>query len=199
MLSLTTAKPPVASDKVRRLAWVFEMWARMSVTSTLSLSEVVPATGPASGVAAAVPGGPGEQVPNMPAALAVIADPCSGVDGSGMHATGNDCMAGEQLDIGTDGVGTRGAIATDDPAWSWAVALATLPEAPEYRVGATLRWAAREQGLALEIDDADTERRLDLEQVVGLGGLSPAEALDVLARATDLELRVENGLLIVAD
>lgn len=107
--------------------------------------------------------------------------------------------AGEQLDIGANGASTRSAIAADDAAWSWAVALATLPEAPEYRVGTTLRWAAREQGLALEFDDADTARRLDLEPIVGIGGLSPAEALDVLSRTTDLELRIENGRLLVAD
>lgn len=116
--------------------------------------------------------------------------------GAGDSAVGT---AGEQLEIDAGGGSSRSAIAADDAAWSWAVALAALPEAPEYRVGATLRWAAREQGLALEFDDADTERRLDLEPVFGLGGLSPAEALDVVERTTDLELRLEDGRLLVAD
>jgi len=118
----------------------------------------------------------------------------TGASGSAVGA------AGEQLEIGADGASARSVIAADDAAWSWAVALATLPEAPEYRVGATLRWAAREQGLAVAFADADTARRLDdLEPIVGLGGLSPAEVLDVLGRATDLELRIENGRLFVAD
>ena len=105
--------------------------------------------------------------------------------------------AGEQLEIGADGLSSRSVIAADDAAWGWAVALAALPEAPEYQVGATLRWAAREQGLAVASDDA-AQGLDDLEPIVGLGGLSPAEVLDVLARTTDLELRIENGRLLVA-
>jgi ferric-dicitrate binding protein FerR (iron transport regulator) len=107
--------------------------------------------------------------------------------------------AGEQLDIGADGASTRSTIAANDAAWSWATGLATLPEQAEYRVGEALRWVAREQGLTLEYAGPDTERRLNLAPIVGLGGLDPAETLDVLARTTDLVLTVENGRLRVAN
>jgi len=107
--------------------------------------------------------------------------------------------AGEQLEIGADGDSARSTIPADDASWSWTIELARLPDAPDYRIGDTLRWIARERGLALEFAGPELERRLDLEPIVGLGGLEPAEALDVLAVTTDLELSVENGRLLIAD
>lgn len=116
--------------------------------------------------------------------------------GTGTSTVG---AAGEQLEIDADGERARSAIAADDAAWNWAVALATLPEESEYRIGETLRWVAREAGLTLEYADPLAAERLDTETIVGLGGLTPAETLDVLARTTDLELNAGNGLLRIAD
>ena len=116
--------------------------------------------------------------------------------GAGSSAVG---AAGEQLEIDAGGERARSAIAADDAAWNWAVALATLPEEPEYRIGETLRWIARESGLTPEYADPLAVERLDSETIVGLGGLTPAEILDVLTRTTDLELSVGNGLLRIAD
>lgn len=116
--------------------------------------------------------------------------------GAGSSAVG---AAGEQLEIDAGGERARSAIAADDPAWSWAASLATLPEQPEYRIGETLRWLARESGLTLQYADPLAAERLDTTTIVELGGLTPAEALDVLSRTTDLELSVDNGLLLIAD
>jgi ferric-dicitrate binding protein FerR (iron transport regulator) len=116
--------------------------------------------------------------------------------GAGSPAVG---IAGEQLDIDAGGGSARSAIAADDAAWSWAVALATLPEQPEYRIGETLRWIAREQGLTLDFADPLARERLEAEPIFGLGGLTPAETLEVLDSTTDLELSVADGRLLVAD
>jgi ferric-dicitrate binding protein FerR (iron transport regulator) len=116
--------------------------------------------------------------------------------GAGSPAVG---IAGEQLDIDAGGESVRSAIAADDAAWGWAVALATLPEQPEYRIGETLRWIAREQGLTLEFADPLARERLEAESIFGLGGLTPAETIEVLDSTTDLELSVGDGRLRVGE
>ena len=109
--------------------------------------------------------------------------------------------AGEELRVGPGGTTERGTIAADDPAWSWAVELATLPEASEYRLGDTLRWLAREQGLSFDFPSEAATLRWDGVTVGGggLAGLSPAEILGVLEQTTDIRLAVEDGRLLILE
>ena len=118
------------------------------------------------------------------------------VRGDAVEAVG---AAGDVLEIDSDGLTARGVIAPDDPAWDWASALATLPPAERYEAHETLTWIAREQGLALEYADARLRRRLADETVVGLEGLDPTEALDVLSRAARFEATLVEGRLRIAD
>ncbi len=107
-------------------------------------------------------------------------------------------IAGEQLDIVVDGLDSRGTIAPDDPAWDWAVALARLPAMPEYEVGSALEWVARELGLSIEWNSA-VRNAVAGNAIIGLDGLTPSEALDVIALAADIETRIEGNRLIVSD
>jgi ferric-dicitrate binding protein FerR (iron transport regulator) len=119
-----------------------------------------------------------------------------GTPGAG-GANGAQLAAGEQLAVDRAGRSARSAIAPQDPAWAWTTSLASLTPADEYRVGATLRWLARESGLALEFATSDAGRRWDDEVVVGLDGLSPAEVLDVLGRTTNLRYQQQDDRLLI--
>jgi ferric-dicitrate binding protein FerR (iron transport regulator) len=110
--------------------------------------------------------------------------------------------AGEQIVIDAAGTAVRSAIAPNDPAWDWAVSLATLPVADEYRVSETFIWIARELGLRLDATPVMRQRIANLRPIVGLEGLTPAEALEALAAVeptAGLEVEISGDRLVVSD
>lgn len=117
------------------------------------------------------------------------------VSGEPVEAVGS---AGEQLDIGSGGLVMRSAIAPHDAAWDWATSLAALPELTEYPVGETLDWIARERGLTLAYSNQEIASLLGDSVVLGLAGLDPFEALEVLERTADLRLEIDGTRLLVS-
>lgn len=108
-------------------------------------------------------------------------------------------VAGEQLVVDESGQTARSEIAANDPAWNWATGLATLPRAAEYRLGETLEWVAREQGLSLDFANATSRQRISGQIVYGLEGLSPRETLEVIVRTAGIQAEVRENMLFVTD
>jgi ferric-dicitrate binding protein FerR (iron transport regulator) len=108
--------------------------------------------------------------------------------------------AGAQLDIGADGKTSRSVIAPNDPAWSWATKLASLPPADERSVTEAIAWAARERGLTVEYASSDAEQRWRGERISGLpADLNPSETLDVIGQIAGLEYEVRATRLVVTN
>jgi hypothetical protein len=124
-------------------------------------------------------------------------------EGRVAHRGGSDevvGVAGEQFEIDSDGLASRGRIRPDDPAWDWATALAALPPAGDYPLDDTLAWIARERGLSLEFESAAASSRVRTARPeVGLEGLNPVEALDVIERTTGVRAEIRDTQLVVLD
>lgn len=108
-------------------------------------------------------------------------------------------VAGEQFEIDSAGVESRGTIEPDDPSWNWAIELATLPRADEYRLGEVLDWIARERGLTLAFTNAATRQGVSDEIVVGLEGLNPLETLDVIERTAGVRAEIREDSLVITN
>jgi ferric-dicitrate binding protein FerR (iron transport regulator) len=108
-------------------------------------------------------------------------------------------QAGEQLDIDPEGFASRSTVTPNDPDWEWVSALATLPEADEYRVREVLAWIARELGLELDFSSFGVEQRLTNQTLIGLEGLNPTEALDVIQRMTNVATDISGERLSIGN
>lgn len=108
-------------------------------------------------------------------------------------------VAGEQLEIDAAGSTERSSISRNDPAWSWATSLATLPAAEAYRLDETLDWIGRELGYEIDYADAGTRRRVAGQTIVGLEGLSPTEALAAIEQIAGLQTEISGDRLIVSN
>jgi len=107
--------------------------------------------------------------------------------------------AGEQIDIDSDGLAAHSDVAPNDPDWQWVSALATLPQADEYRISDVLAWVARELGLQLDFASFVVEQRVANQTLVGLEGLNPNETLDVVQRTADIVAEISGETLLVRD
>ena len=107
--------------------------------------------------------------------------------------------AGEQLRLDSAGGVERSPFAPDDPAWSWAIALANVPPIDGRPLTELLDWVARETRQELRFADTDTENQA--ENVILRGSLAnatPLEALEAALATTDLEHVVqEDGVLLI--
>ncbi len=107
--------------------------------------------------------------------------------------------AGEQLRLDSAGGVERSPFAPDDPAWSWAIALADVPPIDGRPLVELLDWVARETRHELRFADTDTENQA--ENVILRGSLAnatPLEALEAALATTDLEHVVqEDGVLLI--
>ena len=107
--------------------------------------------------------------------------------------------AGEQLRLDSAGGVERSPFAPDDPAWSWAIALADVPPIDGRPLTELLDWVARETRHELRFADTDTENQA--ENVILRGSLAnatPLEALEAALATTDLEHVVqEDGVLLI--
>jgi ferric-dicitrate binding protein FerR (iron transport regulator) len=103
--------------------------------------------------------------------------------------------AGDELRVNDRGDVTSGTIAPDAAAWAW-----TARAAPAFRVeGATLdaflAWAAREGGWTIDRRDPSPDRSVVLHG--DISGLTPREAVDVIAPTCGLTAEIRDGRLIV--
>ena len=118
------------------------------------------------------------------------------IDNGAARAIGT---AGEQLEIGTNGTTVRSPITTADPAWDWAVGIATLAPAGDYEVAATLAWIAREMGLTLAYDNPVARQQAVTTNLSGLEGQNPRNALAIIEQTTPLTVEIIENRLIVSD
>jgi ferric-dicitrate binding protein FerR (iron transport regulator) len=107
-------------------------------------------------------------------------------------------MAGDELNVDAAGSTRRSTIASNDAEWNWAIELATLPVADEYRLGETLTWIARELGYRLEYAPG-ARQRLEDQTILGLDGLNPAEALDAIELTAEFRTEISGDRLIVSN
>jgi len=107
-------------------------------------------------------------------------------------------MAGDELNVDAAGSTRRSTIAPNDAEWNWAIELATLPVADEYRLGETLTWIARELGYRLEYAPG-ARQSLEDQTILGLDGLNPSEALDAIELTADFQTEISGDRLIVSN
>ena len=103
--------------------------------------------------------------------------------------------AGTQLTANAESIG-RGAIAPDDPSWSW-----VLDAAPAMKLDGNLRAlldaVAREKGLELVFADAQLAESAKSSMLHGGLLLTPDEALHTAVAASGLDYRIARGQLII--
>ena len=107
--------------------------------------------------------------------------------------------AGEQLRLDSAGGVERSPFAPDDPAWSWAIALADVPPIDGRPLVELLDWVARETRHELRFSDTDTENQAENVILRGsLANVTPLEALEAALATTNLEHVVqEDGVLLI--
>jgi ferric-dicitrate binding protein FerR (iron transport regulator) len=107
-------------------------------------------------------------------------------------------LAGQQLDLGSEGTIRRSAIAPSDPAWRWAEALAMPPQTEARPLLQFLVWVARETGRRLQFQEPALEAQA--REVVLHGqtrDLAPLQALDLMLSTTDFEYALPSDEVIV--
>jgi ferric-dicitrate binding protein FerR (iron transport regulator) len=106
--------------------------------------------------------------------------------------------AGEQLLAMRDNDEIRrSSVALTGPEWSWVENLATSPAGDVHSLDELLQWIARETGRELRFASDTVASNARSETIVGAGGLSPEETLDVIARSTGFDLDIGDAELVV--
>ena len=103
--------------------------------------------------------------------------------------------AGERLRIARDAPGRieRTMLPPDDAQWDWIESVPAPLEVEGASLGEFVGWYRRETGQAVMLDGVDAATRLH----GSIAGMTPDEALDAIALATDLDVRREQGRIIV--
>lgn len=103
--------------------------------------------------------------------------------------------AGERLRIARDGPGRieRMALAADDAQWDWIESVPAPLEVEGASLGEFVVWYRRETGQVVMLDGIDAGTRLH----GSIAGMTPDEALDAIAAATDLDVRRVEGRIVV--
>lgn len=105
--------------------------------------------------------------------------------------------AGEQIVVPRSGDVLRTEFAATDDAWAWTESLAALPEASEYQLAELLAWVARQTGRDLQFENETAENAVEGLVLHGVGGLTPAEAYEVIRSTTALDYGMNDDSLIV--
>jgi ferric-dicitrate binding protein FerR (iron transport regulator) len=96
--------------------------------------------------------------------------------------------AGDEFEIDLRGTVRRRHCDPSDDVWSWASALAPLPEVEGQPLLKFLAWVAHETGRRVRFEAPEVERQADQVTLHGtLRDLTPLQALDVMLSTTDLE------------
>lgn len=104
------------------------------------------------------------------------------------HSVRFRSAAGEELELDEHGNVRRSAFPATHPAWTWAEALAAVPNVEGRPLLQFLAWVARETGRRLRFQGSDVEAQA--REVVLHGqtrDLAPLQALDLMLSTTDLE------------
>lgn len=103
--------------------------------------------------------------------------------------------AGERLRIARDMPGRveRTSLPSDDAQWAWIESVPTPLEVEGASLGEFVVWYRRETGQVVTLDGIDAGTRLH----GSIAGMTPDEALDAIAAATDLEVRRVEGRVVV--
>jgi ferric-dicitrate binding protein FerR (iron transport regulator) len=105
--------------------------------------------------------------------------------------------AGEQVTLQTNAGPHKEAIATHGSEWAWVEQLAAVDARGDYRVADLLAWIARETGRRLEYENPEAATSAAAATLHGLQGLTPQEALEVVASTTRLGYRLVDDRLVV--
>ena len=104
-------------------------------------------------------------------------------------------IAGERLRVAADAPGQilRTALSPTDAQWDWIESVPTSLEVEGLTLGEFLVWYRRETAQAVTLDGVDAATRLH----GSIAGLTPDEALEAIAAATDLDVRRVEGQTVV--
>jgi ferric-dicitrate binding protein FerR (iron transport regulator) len=105
--------------------------------------------------------------------------------------------AGEEIMLDERAEPRTRAIATHGAEWAWVEELAAIEARDSYPVAEVLDWIARETGRRLEYASPDAETSAAAATLHGLQGLTPREALEVIAGTTRLGYRLVDDRLVV--
>lgn len=105
---------------------------------------------------------------------------------------------GDELELSEELV-SRGSIATDDGAWAWAEALASVPDSPAQSILTYFRWIARETGKRLEFESDAVALAAELSRFGGdPAGLSPRGLLSSIAATSDFRYSLtSDGAILI--
>ena len=104
-------------------------------------------------------------------------------------------IAGERLRVAADAPGQilRTALSPTDAQWDWIESVPTSLEVEGLTLGEFLVWYRRETAQSVTLDGVDAATRLH----GSIAGLTPDEALEAIAAATDLDVRRVEGQTVV--
>ena len=104
-------------------------------------------------------------------------------------------IAGERLRVAADAPGQirRTTLSPTDAQWDWVESVPTSLEVEGLTLGGFLVWYRRETAQTVTLDGVDTAIRLH----GNIAGLTPDEALEAIAAATDLDVRRVEGQTVV--
>lgn len=107
-------------------------------------------------------------------------------------------QAGEALRVAASGEVERIAVGRDDPRWAWLGAVPVPFELQGASLAAFLEWYARESGhLVSFAGPADEARARDVVLSGSIAGLSPDEALQVVAASAGIAANRDDGRLVL--
>jgi ferric-dicitrate binding protein FerR (iron transport regulator) len=111
-----------------------------------------------------------------------------------------DVQAGERLTIRANGAIERSVEKIWGERWNWVLETAPILNIEGRPLRAFLSWIAREKGLKVEYANARTAKATDELILHGVvSQLKPDEALQSVASNSGFQVRIEEGVLIVAE
>lgn len=107
-------------------------------------------------------------------------------------------IAGQRLSIPASGAAYRDALSPTDEYWQWAVELAPVFDIENRTLLDFLKWAARETGRELVIDDTNLRREVTATVLHGtVDGFTPSEAARSVLATTAFAYRIEPTRIVI--
>lgn len=118
-----------------------------------------------------------------------------------VQSAGESASAGrnQQLAIAGSGVRSIVNIRSHGAAWEWVENTSPAASLDGRSVSEFLGWVSHETGMAIEYESAGAEGRAEQERLNGTVESGPRQALQVWMLGTDLEWRIENGVIYVKE